>query len=37
MDIRRRLVIGFALTHATGDGQAIGDPDAVLTAFKVMM
>lgn len=34
MDVCRRFVPGFALTDATRDGWAFGDPDAVLIAFQ---
>jgi len=34
VDIYRRLVFSFALTDATGNGWALGDPDAVLIAVQ---
>ena len=34
VDVCRRLVLTFALTYATGNGRALGDPDAVLIAVQ---
>lgn len=34
VDVRRSLVLGFALADATGDGRTFGDPDAVFVAFQ---
>ena len=34
VDVYRRLVFSFALTDATGNGWAFGDPDAVLIAVQ---
>jgi hypothetical protein len=34
VDVYRGLVFSFALTDATGNGWALGDPDAVLVAVQ---
>lgn len=34
VDVCRRLVLGFALADATGNGRALGDPNSVLIAVQ---